>query len=207
MKGDWKKFVDQQVAGLCEAFTRQASVVTFRAYQVGLDGLTAEQIGKAVAIALRSCKFMPSPAELRELAGEMKSEDRAVQAWIVFEKAVCTIGYVRGVDFDDPVVNATVRALGGWDRCCQQEGDEFDVFLRKRFLDTYASLSRSGVGEEQAAPLEGGFDRENRRLGQPVKPPHKVAVGLPPAPGAVRISQVPTKAGETVVPRVVFQRP
>ena len=38
------------------------------AYRQGLDGMTIEDIETAARLALRSSKWMPKPAELRELA-------------------------------------------------------------------------------------------------------------------------------------------
>jgi hypothetical protein len=176
------------VALLAEAFGRQATDVTFRAYIAGLEGLSVEQIEIGVNRALRTCKFMPTPAELREMSGELKGGDRAVKAWIVFEKAVTRIGSYKTVSFDDVVINAVVRSLGGWVHCCTMPTKEFDTFLRKKFTDAYEALYRAGVGEEEAAPLQGTFDRENCRLGYDPQRVLEVRTGLPPSPNAPRIS-------------------
>lgn len=175
------------VALLAEAYGRLATEVTFRAYIAGLEGLTVEQIETGVNRALKTCKFMPTPAELRELSGELRANDRAVKAWIVFEKAVTRIGSYKTVSFDDVVINAVVRSLGGWVHCCAMPTREFDTFLRKKFTDAYESLYRSGVGEEEAAPLQGEFDRENCRLGYDPQRVLEVRTGLPPSPNAPRI--------------------
>ena len=67
---DDKRFA-ATISGLAEAFGRKASVAMVRAYRIGLVGLTIEAIEQAAANALRTSKFMPSPAELRELTGEL----------------------------------------------------------------------------------------------------------------------------------------
>jgi len=108
---------------------------------------------------------MPTVSELRALTGETTPEDRALLAWGAFEKAVVRVGYYRSPNFDDPLINATVRHLGGWTRVCELDGEEFDKWLRKDFLKTYEALSRTGVGDEQAAPLVGYAERQNRSLG------------------------------------------
>lgn len=173
---------------LAEGFGRQATPVTFRAYIAGLEGLPVEAIEAGVNRALRESKFMPSPAELRELAGELKGQDRAVRAWLAFERAVTEHGGYRTVSFDDVVINAVVRSLGGWEHVCSMDAQEFDTFLRKKFLDAYQSLYAGGVGEEEAAPLPGIFDRENARLGHERQEIRQVVTGLPPSPRAPRIS-------------------
>ena len=148
---------------------------------------------------------MPPPAKLRELAnaGETSHGDRAVLAWGAFEKAVQGIGYYRSPDFDDPIINATCRNLGGWMAACCTEGEEFDKWYRQRFLKTYEVLSRRGVGDEESAPLIGCVQRENGRLGYDRKEKVQVPTGLPWAgEHRKRIEQ----NRPTNVPRVEFQK-
>lgn len=185
------------VTMLAEAYSRTATVVTFRAYIAGLEGLTVEQIEAGVNRALKTCKFMPTPVEIRELAGELKGQDRAVKAWGALELAVVLQGAYRSVDFDDPVINATVRNLGGWERVCTTDAKEFDVFLRPKFLAAYASLYAAGVGEEESAPLQGIFDKENSRHGFDPQEPQKIITGLPVPPRSQRIgNNVPNIEGK-----------
>lgn len=185
------------VTWLAEAFSRQCTQATFRAYELGLDGLPLERIETAVRIALQTCKFMPSPAELRELAGEMRLAERAIHAWSAFDRAVVSHTSYRTVDFDDPLINATCRSLGGWEFCCQMESREFDTFLREKFLKTYQALASSGIASEQAAPLVGWLDKQNHASGHSdaIMAPVQIATGLPPLPAtprlAARLSNVP----------------
>ena len=145
------------VATLCETLPphRVATDTMQRAYQLGLDGLTAEQISASVGRALRACKFLPSPAELRELAGELPIGERAELAWLEFSQAVSRIGCYKSVDFRDSIVNAVVRSLGGWQACCSMDADKFDSFLRRDFLKTYQAFSRSRPSEESCGHLPG----------------------------------------------------
>jgi len=175
------------VSMLAEAFGRKPSTATFAAYELGLEGIGIDAITGAVATSLRTSKYMPTPAELRELSGELKGTDRAVKAWLAFEKAVARIGGYKTVSFDDPVINATVRSVGGWQHCCTMTCNEFDTFLRKKFIDAYESLYRSGVGEEEAAPLRGEFDQANARLGYEPQQVVLVPTGLPAPLNAPRI--------------------
>lgn len=177
------------VSVLAEAFGRKLSETTHRAYQIGLNGLTAEQIERATELALATCKFMPTPAELRErVAGSVA--DRAVEAWEDFTKAVERIGSYKTVDFDDKVINAVVRSLGGWEQVCAKTGDEFDKWLRKDFLAAYEAYARRGVGDEAAAPLIGFFDRENAAGGYPSQKNHTIAIECKnPTDAASKIEQ------------------
>lgn len=191
-----KQEITKLVMVLAEAFGRTASPATFAAYELGLDGLSLESIKLGVQTALKSAKFMPSPAELREMSGELKPEDRSQIAWLALCKAVETHGGYRTVSFDDVVINAAVRSVGGWERVCEADPKEFDAHIRREFIKAYTSLCASGVGEEQAAPLIGIFDRENAKLGYGPQNVRTVVTGLPPAPLAPRIAaQQPKSSG------------
>lgn len=172
------------VGVLAEAFGRTLTTATIEAYRIGLSGLGPEQIRRATETALRTCKFMPSPAELRELSADQRIEERAVKAWQALSDAVVRNGYIRTVMFDDSGINAAVRALGGWERLCGMPAETFDVFTRKDFIAYYERLARAGVGEEAAAPLIGWFDRENALHGYSRQPVVFVVTGLPGLPGA-----------------------
>ena len=193
----------QAILALAEMFRRELSKAAVKMYVAALDDLTAEQVTKAATKAAIQCEFMPPPAKLRELAGIVGHADRAMLAFAAFERAVEGVGGYKSPDFDDPIINATVRHLGGWVRCCEMPCSEFDKFLRPQFIKTYESLSRSEVGVESCGRLIGEFERENARLGysrpQDVIP---VTTGLPWAGEHRRIAE--KKAD---VPRVEFKRP
>lgn len=187
-----KAAVIMAVGALAEAFNRQASDAMVRAYAIGLEGLTAQQIESAAAAALRSCRFMPTPAELRELAGEIRVSDRAEIAWAAFERAVRIQGGYRSVCFDDPAINATVISLGGWKSCCEMPAKEFDQFLRPKFLKAYEAAVRTRSG---AGALTGMFAAHNASHGVSGDPraPKTVLIvtGLPAAPGLPLLTDVP----------------
>lgn len=64
----------QLVLALCAAFDKVADESTFAAYEVGLEGVQMDALGTAVARAIRTFRFMPKPAELRDLAISVSKE-------------------------------------------------------------------------------------------------------------------------------------
>jgi len=106
-------------------------------------------------------------AELRDLAGcrRFSVEDKALLAWSALERAVSTVGCYKSRHFDDPLIHAAVRSLGGWERICEMSERDFDTFLRPQFLKTYAAFARVGVSDEASRPLVGTFERQNSLLG------------------------------------------
>ena len=157
-------------------------------YRMALGDLPIEAIEKAVKTALGACKFMPKPAELRELAGGMTAETRAVIAWGAVKKAVHAVSIYGSVDFDDPVVNATVRNLGGWVSLCNSDAAEFDTWIRKRFEDVYVRLYKLDLHPDQTRHLPGLHGERPKGLfvtGLPV-PPRPKELATSAKPGALR---------------------
>lgn len=162
---EWQEKVTFLITVLASTYGRQASPALLEGYLVGLAGLELQEVEQAIGMALRTCKFMPSPAELRELAGEMRPDDAAVLAWEIACEAVSQYGWYRSVRFEDPAITATIRSLGGWQKFCERCGGEEEKWLRKEFLAIYASYRRVGVSPEAALPLAGEFERQNRLMG------------------------------------------
>jgi hypothetical protein len=176
------------VAVLGETFGRQVTAATIHAYEVGLEGIPIDAIEVAAKQAMTKCKFMPVPAELRELAGELAPADRAIRAWQAVVRAVHSDGYYHSVNFDDPVINATLRNMGGWERFNERLEEEPEVWLRKAFETTYTSFAKSGISAEAAAPLGGFIDRSNAANGylEHVRGPKLIECGMSPhRPGVV----------------------
>lgn len=150
------------VATLCEAVGRKPSKPMYLAYEIGTLGIPVEQIERATTAALqRPDKWMPSPGELRELAGDVRPADRAAMAFQALKTACSRVGAFRSPDFDDALINATVRNLGGWTRACEMPVSEFDTWYRKDFIEVYQMFCRTGTNPEQDAPLIGESEASN----------------------------------------------
>ncbi len=197
---DNERFVELMTI-LASAYHQEADRATLEAYSIGLSDVPITAIETAVYRAIRGSTFFPSVAELRELAGEMKPEARAIKAWDAFCKARGSYGYYVTVDFDDPVINATVRNLGGWMAVDDRIDEEGDKWVRKDFERVYMALMSSGVSASEAMPLIGFHEQNNRFLGQltlrdgkpAIKPPQKVITGLPPHRQGVLAQPIPTE--------------
>lgn len=157
----WDESLASCMALLGESFRRKdITPTTIKAYAIGLAGLSAAQVQAATHAAMRTSKFFPSPAELRELAGEAKPEDAAERAWAQFSGAISRHSIYQSLDFQDRVINAVVRSFGGLEVVMEYTDEEWQ-FFRARFLKAYAGRLRTGVGHEEGLPLLGYFDRKN----------------------------------------------
>lgn len=197
------------LAALCETFQKTPTNATYLGYEMALDDLPIDRIEVAARKAMRSCKFMPSGSELRELAGELSATDRPRLAWGEFEAAVVRVGGYKSPTFADPLINAVVRHLGGWIRVCELPAEEFDKWLRKDFEAAYATFMRAPPSAEACGPLVGISETHNR-VHAPSHPVPAVAIetSLPSLlglPGVDRCIDVvmPEPAG---TPKVEFKR-
>lgn len=173
------------IAALFSVFQKEADEAVYAAYELGLEDLPVEAIEYAVRRALRECKYLPTPAELRELTGSVSLKERAVLAFDVFARALKGsdarpgLGPYKSVDFDDRAINATVHTLGGWVHAYEIPEKEFRTTYRQRFESTYQVYAKNGVSREQGGYLMGISERGNRANGFESKPPYLVHTGLP----------------------------
>jgi hypothetical protein len=148
------------IQALASTFGRECDEPMVLGYMLGVDDLSLSELKHAVSVAIRECTFMPSPVELRRFAGKTSVEQRAILAWDRFCKAAGAIGSYRDIWFSDPIINATVRSLGGWPEVLSRSGDEFDKWTRQEFLKTYKALD-GACGAEQCRPLASLGTRED----------------------------------------------
>ena len=123
-------------------------------YWIALKDMTLEQVQQACYHSMRTSKFIPKPAELREIVfGD--ADDDAMTAWADVQKAI-PLGPYKHVDFTDRLINATVRNLGGWPTFIGRLTDaESEKWLRIEFCKCYAAFANSGVTGEMCDPLPG----------------------------------------------------
>ncbi len=160
-----KRFA-QALLALASAFNAECDEMKVRAFWMGLDDIPIEKIELAVRLAMKGCKFMPTVRELRELAGEMSPEQRAIRAFDAFAGAVQSLGCCGSPDFDDRVINATVNNMGGWLRICERADEpDFDIWGRKEFERIYVSLCRTGISSEMGSRLIGYHEQQNTAAG------------------------------------------
>lgn len=175
------------MALLAAAIGKPISEATLRAWFLVLGHLTPEQLQNGIVRTLRTHEFSGLPAiglVLRNSGAvetELAVSDRAAVAWSCIRAAMSRHGAYATVSFDDPIVTATIRGLGGWvNLCATESGDRFDVWLRKDFERLYGALCQIGVEASATEPLAGLIDIANVATGHDQRAPvETVATGLP----------------------------
>ncbi len=146
---------DKGIAALFELHGKEVSPVLLGLYWEALRDLTAEQFREATGRALRECKFLPKPSELREFVGATTKAD-APLAWTVVRAALRKHSYTQSVDFG-PLVNAVIRAMGGWQSLDARPTAELDVWGAKEFERLYALYAVKDPAELSGGALRGAF--------------------------------------------------
>lgn len=182
---DRERFLSLLMA-LAGVFRVDPTEALLEGYWIGCRSMPLEAFSHACARAMESCEHMPRPRELRELAGEVSTPDRAIIAWEAVRKAIRSLGAYKSVRFDDPVTNAAVRNIGGWRELCSLSAEDLESFRRPRFEKAYRALADLPLSPEATGYLSGIHESENAGLAGVETPVHTVRVGLPAPPTAAR---------------------
>jgi hypothetical protein len=147
------------MAMLSGAFSRILTEEAVAAYWLVLEAIPAPDLAIATKRALAECRFMPTPAELLDLAGAGGARALAAEtaeAWGAVRSAMDRHDYTTSVDFG-PLVNAVVSNLGGWQFLCGRSLRDL-VWDRKKFEELYAAFRAKPVAQLPAAePCRGAF--------------------------------------------------
>ncbi|MES1164170.1 MAG: hypothetical protein ABUR63_00315 [Verrucomicrobiota bacterium] len=166
---------------LSETFRQPLTEAAIEGYIEALEDLDQAVINMARKRALRECRFMPTPMELRELAGISGPRvltRKIADAWEAVVAAMRQHDYTTSVDFG-PLVNAVIRNLGGWQAACAWTTTEIETWKRKEFERVYEAFAAGDQSTLRGEPLVGAFGGTPERIAIAGKAP---PLQLAPAP-------------------------
>ena len=123
-------------------------------YAAGLADLDVERVSAAVNRLVKTSRWIPTIAEIREAAVDVAHGARLPggEAWGRCIALIRRYGSHRwpAIDFsvDDPILLATIRSLG-WLDLCQSDNPHAD---RARFIELYDQLAERARKEAAVAP-------------------------------------------------------
>lgn len=128
-----------------------------------------EQFLAAIFEFEKRCTEYPTPARMMRYAGAfgVSDEERANVAWGSVVTSIKRYGYMDHIEFDDPLIHAAVRHIGGMAYLRDLKEGQLQ-YQRSPFIQAYVTAARTGVGD--GSPLRGIGGQEYVE---------KVAVGLP----------------------------
>ncbi len=162
----------QMLHNLCEMYGKprmsdEVAMLHFGA----LQDYSLEDVRKGFFAALRnpdSGQFMPRPADvIRELSGS--SDTRAAMAWAKVREAICRVGHMPSIAFDDAIIHAVIADMGGWVKLALITNDELP-FRERDFLRIYRGYIGRPLGDYPRY-LPGMAETDNYAKGYAVEPP------------------------------------
>lgn len=147
-----------------EAWRQKITPATMLTFSAGTEDILIDDVERGAVRSIRECQFMPSVFELRQLCGtkpdSVSPKDRPTLAWCDVRTAIRKVGGYESPKFDDPVINATIREMGGWVALCDSTSDEL-VWREKDFLRIYAALATCRLPDERTERLTGIIEKTN----------------------------------------------
>lgn len=136
---------------------REMTTELVEAYYIALVDLTDEQLEQAAAQAVRTLKWHPKVAELREIAAEQTAHGAGVttaaEAIEQIYRVIREIGSYGNPHFDDPLLNRVIAAMGGWRELCLSENVMAD---RAHMIKLYSEIATAARKEIQVG-MFGGY--------------------------------------------------
>ena len=132
-------------------------------------------------------QWVPKPADVVKLI-EGGSQDAALLAWSKVDRAVRLVGPHQSVCFDDPIIHAVIRDMGGWGQICSKTDDEWP-FVGNEFQTRYRGYRLRRSDKEFPRALIGIAEAQNRREG--FAPPDVILIG-----DAARAQQVHSEGSD-----------
>jgi hypothetical protein len=166
------------LTGLAEVLGGELSATAHCLYFEALQDIPIDDINRAARAALATAKYMPRPAELRELAGYgIESKEAAIErAWQSWKTAAGKHGAYCSVLFEDGAIARAILAIwGSWANACLAEhSEEMWASKRKEFgrvypLQAQESVHLRGLIELGNRTNRGTFTRGN-------EPPESIAI-------------------------------
>ena len=144
----------EMVGAIAEARRQPMSTTALHLYVMALDDLPFARVQAALLEANRVARFLPTPPELRELAGAGERQ-RIDRAWELVRRAIRQVGHYVTVDFQDPAINAVLRRMGGWPRVCGADSDWLEKAGGPDFARLYVQECREPTIGIERGPLPG----------------------------------------------------
>lgn len=115
-------------------------IETQRGYLSAMEHLGIEKCILAFQIGQAKCKFFPKPVELCEFVMHPEDDPDYVAGQAFNLALQYGVTGRQPVDFEDPLINATITMMGGLDYFASLRTNEAQRFHRQRFIDIYKRL-------------------------------------------------------------------
>lgn len=141
--------------------TNHITEFSWRSYQLALDDLEYLHVEQAVREAMRTERFCPVPAVLRDICGANRPKHMpAPIAWGIVMDQVRRTGSYGLPTFNDPAIARAVEIFG-WQAICATEDKDMPA-LRRHWYDTYTAQTLGGSAFDELPALPDSTQAEGR---------------------------------------------
>ena len=108
-------------------------------------------------------QYAPRVADIMRMI-EGSTQTQGMLAWSKVHKAIGSVGKMRSVAFDDPLIHAVIGDMGGWYQLCSCNEEDIP-FKARDFEKRYQGYRSRREMPEFQAYLVGGHEADNRLNG------------------------------------------
>lgn len=142
------------MAGLGELFDKDITETLANIYWTALKPFSDAECKAAFNQVIATHKYskFPLPAVFLEILAGTQA-DKAMEAWLMVNETLSTVGTYPTVVFPDPAIHSTILALGGWialGECTNQEL----VWKEKDFCRIYPTKQKLTIHPENLLGLD-----------------------------------------------------
>jgi hypothetical protein len=164
------------LTGAMDVYSKTVNAMTIRIWWAALKKYDLHAVLSGLSRHIEnpdSGQYAPKPADIVKQV-EGTTQDRALVAWAMVERAIRTVGSYQTVVFDDPYIHLAIQDMGGWIKLNQVTNDELP-FVAKEFENRYRGHA-SRKTEDYPSKLIGIAEHSNLEAGQKVAPPLLIGV-------------------------------
>lgn len=126
------------ITGIGEMYDKSFNPFLLELYWNVLKSYSFEEVKNGVNRYLANADvgmFFPKPADIIAVI-EGDSKTKALLAWTKVMSAIKMVGMYNSIVFDDALIHAVIRDMGGWQKLCITKNDDFS-FVGKEFQNRY----------------------------------------------------------------------
>lgn len=173
---DYKPFI-AELTGVMSFYRLDITKFTANMWWGICKRFSLEQIRKAFQVHVQDPEqgvFAPKPANIVKIL-EGTRTDNSRTAWGRVLESMSRVGAYTDVVFDDHVIHAVIKDLGGWPTVCRTNEDELG-YLETRFCKSYQAYSNR---EDVTFPpfLAGDRSPDEMWAKRGLKPPMPAMIG------------------------------
>ena len=162
---DKSNFADLLTAAMAY-YSKEVSTFMLSVFWDGLKRFEFVDVDRAFTLHAQNPdngQFAPKVADIVKMI-EGSTQTQGMQAWAKVHAAIGSVGKMRSVAFDDPLIHAVITEMGGWYELCSSLAEELP-FKAREFERRYQGYRVRREVPAYSPYMIGGHEADNRLNG------------------------------------------